>query len=331
MAEHCAVHGATESVARCGWCAARMCDACFRFAVAGAPICVRCAHERATRARRRVSLGVFTALVSIGGAGVLGVRVADAEWALPLALLTALLGAVLGVLLVGAGVKHARAQPALQRREELTAWTPRLAAHARAARARRALAALAPSLSARSTALAALAAMVFSSVSFPALLRLPRWLELEAVLALWWLGTTLGLFVLLYRGYRIEDDHFFQAADVPRISSGLESVDPSGCETGCGDGCGDVLGMIALALAAALLAVCSLFVAWLLVELALPLLFLAFYSAVLLALRRAARDRHDCPGRWLPSLRWAITWSSLYLAPIAALLWVLHRSVPALR
>lgn len=115
MAEQCAVHGATESVAACGWCAVRMCDACFRFAVAGAPICVRCAHERATRARRRVSLGVFTVLVSIGGAAVLGVRVADAGWALPLAGLTALLGAVLGARLLSEGMK---------RREEVIAWTP---------------------------------------------------------------------------------------------------------------------------------------------------------------------------------------------------------------
>jgi hypothetical protein len=92
-----------------------MCDACFRFAVAGAPICVRCAHERATRARRRVSLGVFTVLVSIGGAAVLGVRVADAGWALPLAGLTALLGAVLGARLLSEGMK---------RREEVIAWTP---------------------------------------------------------------------------------------------------------------------------------------------------------------------------------------------------------------
>jgi len=313
-----------------------MCDACFRFVVASAPICVRCAHERSTRARRRIALGVFTALVSLAGAALVGVRTSDQEWGLTLAALTALLGVLAGLLLAIDGVKHARALPALQRREDVPNVVPRQARHARSARARRALAALSPSISGRSTALAVLAAAAFCSVCFPALLRLPRWLELEIVLGACWALGTLGLFVLLYRGFRIADDHFFLAADVPdtgRVFKGLTNADPGcdGCGANCGDGCGDVFALLGVALVAGLLALASLFVAWLLVELAIPLVFLVFYWALLLALRRAARDRHDCPGQLLTSLRWAITWSSLYFAPIAALVWLVHRALPALR
>src|SRR5262245_44799322 len=114
----CAVHGASESVASCGWCATHMCDVCFRFVVVDAPICVRCAHERTPRARRRVALGVFTLLVSLGIAGLVGKRVTSTDWGLQIALATGLVGTAVGLLLALAGMKQAQALPALQPREE---------------------------------------------------------------------------------------------------------------------------------------------------------------------------------------------------------------------
>jgi hypothetical protein len=309
-----------------------MCDACFRFVVAGAPICVRCAHERATRHQRRVSLGVFTGLASIGLAGLLGIRFGNTELSLPIAIATGFLGVACGLLLALAGAKHAREQEPVQRREDVMSRAPSRVPRVRVARARRAVAALSPGISAQTTAMAVLAAMIFSIVSFPALLHLPGWLELEIVLAIWWLAGTLALCALLYRGYSIVDDHFFQAPRIPRVRSAADTIgDVSGCDLGCSDGCDEVVALIGLALAAALLVACSFFVAWLLVELALPLVFLVFYSAVLLVLRRASRDRHDCRGRIFTSLRWAVTWSSLYFTPIAGLVWALHRILPGLR
>jgi hypothetical protein len=324
----CAVHGAEPSVTHCASCDASMCDACFRFLVRFEPSCVRCAYEIRTRARRRISLGVFVGLVAVGGAAVGGIRI-DHSLAVPVAALTGLLGLGLGIWLVHGALAEDPAAQLKARTDELPA--PGVTAsrqRIRAARARRAVAALAPAISGRATVLGILAAMAFAAVSFPVGLRLPRWVEVEVVLAAWWLMATVALCTLLYRGYRVEDDHFFYAPRLPDHAAKFwkDGADcSSGCDPGCAaDGCEGAVALIGVVLIAALITLLSLVVAWLIVELALPLAFLAFYVTLLAAVRRVARDRHDCRGRLGASLRWGALWSTLYFAPPALVVWMIR-------
>ena len=299
-----------------------MCDACFRFVVSGDPACVRCAHELRTRARRQKSFAISVALVALGAGALLWRRGEDWHvWAL------GGVGALAGVMLSGVLFTRLsrRAPPpeVARRTDELPRGDVAVSAAAiRAARRRRLAALLTPSLSGRSTALFVLAAMAFAAIAFPVALRLPRWLELEVVLGAWWsIGFAL-LSTVLYRGYRLEDDHFFHAPGMDgQTRDAFKGFDPSGgCDPGgFAGGCDDIAGgFIALA-ALVVFLFAILVVAWLVVELAIPLAFVAFYVLAVAAIRRAARDNHACRDRLGRSLLWGATWSTLYFAPLAAI------------
>jgi len=65
---------------------------------------------------------------------------------------------------------------------------------------------LAPPVSGTMAAFVVVSALVITAATTSTLLRLPRWLELELVLAGWWLTWTVALSVLLYRGWRVAED-----------------------------------------------------------------------------------------------------------------------------
>jgi len=273
-------------------------------------------------------------------------------------------GAVFGVLSVGLAVWIGRTgrvgDAALILHEREIDAEPTFAAamgggHPYRAAARRVVAAAAPKLSGGATASVVATALVLAGVAVPAALHLPRWIETEALLALVYVGLSGALSVLLYRGYRIEDDHRFfaptppwrqlgreaaprPAAPRPSLAKGFSAdgcgdVQLAGCE-GCGEGCsgcgdvGEVVPMLAagalVILAAIGAAIALVFFSWLVVEVALPLAFLAFYEMLLFSLRRVARDRHGCEGVPLRSLVYGMLWSAVAVAPVAGLTFLLH-------
>ncbi len=300
---------------------------------------MRCAVELSTRDRRRMALGVLTLMVSVGVATVTWIRLAS-EYAAPFSVVFALFGVAVGLYLVWSRPAPYAADSVRRRLPGEGPAASEQAASEQAAsesdkrprkmRARRVVAALGPTLSARLTAYTAMVAMALTASAFPKLLHLPRWLEFEFVLAVWWLLGAVGLMVVLYRGLHVDDDHLFYAPG-PLTNAGpdlkwrscADGCDPS---SGCSDadGCDAGVALIALALAALAAVAVSLLVAWVVVEVVLPIAFLAFYATTTAALKRAAHDRHDCRGRMLKSIGWGVVWATAYVAPLALTLGVLH-------
>lgn len=312
-----------------------MCDLCFRFWIDDRPACVHCARELSTRARRRIALGVFTALVSFGAAWLASVRDPH-ERLLPIAFMV--VGLIMA--LFAARPRSTQASRTMRERgpyEQPPALSSNTPPHARLARARLLLAALAPQLSGRLTALSVLAAGALTALSFPRMLHMQRWVELELVVLSWWAMAFVGLTVVLYRGLRVDDDHIFYAPGNPlNTLRASRSKRGSSCNTSsCLDGCnfdagGDELLFVVFALLLLLCAAVAMFLfSWLIVEIVLPLAFLGFYKATTGALRRATHDRHDCKQDWATSLRWAAIWSTLYIAPFAAILYLMHKIAAA--
>lgn len=310
-----------------------MCDACFRFLALLKPICVRCAHERKTRARRRVSLGVFVALISLGGTWLFWTQNDSALRYGTALFLFACAGLVVGVGMAIHALRTEEPSAGVARRTASDDWTASSVSRGemRRARVRRVIANLSPTISGRGTALATLTTMAVTAALFPRLLHKARWVEFELVLLAWWILGVIALSVLLYRRYQIEDDHFFQTPSRLKADGlgGMEHAGDCGCDLGMNAGCDGIVGAaVALAIGAvALLA--SLLAAWLVVELLIPLVFITFYVTTLAGIQRAARDRHDCEGNLLRSLRWAVTWATIYIAPTATTVWLLHRILPA--
>jgi hypothetical protein len=178
------------------------------------------------------------------------------------------------------------------------------------------------------TATLLLACMVVVSVAVPGLLHRPRWIEAELVIAAWWAIWTVTLSVLLYRGWRLSDDHVLAPPRVPwdrsqkdGKSDVLTDAVSWGCDPiGCGAlaGCGETAFVVTL-VAAILGAV------WLMVELALPGLFFLAYYLVRTSLARVANDHHDCESQLGRAVVWGMVWASAYAAPLALVIFVAHR------
>ena len=90
-----------------------------------------------------------------------------------------------------------------------------------------------------------------------------------------------------------------------------------GCSGADGEGCIAAI-VVVVALGAAL------GIAWVFVELAMPLAFFLLYAVLMRAIRRAASDRRGCAGDLAKSLGWGALWATIYVLPIAALTWVVH-------
>jgi lysylphosphatidylglycerol synthetase-like protein (DUF2156 family) len=204
------------------------------------------------------------------------------------------------------------------------------------AQVRRMVLAVSPRISGKATALVVVLSLVAAAVLVPASVRLPRWIEAELVIGLWWLVMAVTLVVLLYRGFRLKDDLvYFMPWDRPaseknegpapgparKRSSGWSAG--SGCDPGfdCSGADGEgVIGVVVVGLAL----VVAFGAAWLVVEIAMPLVFFLMYSLLMRAIRRAARDQRGCEGELSRSLGWGVIWATIYVVPIALLTWGAH-------
>jgi hypothetical protein len=151
--------------------------------------------------------------------------------------------------------------------------------------------------------------------------RLPRWINFEIVLALWWSVWLVVLTWLLFTGRLVTDDH---QLGKPRrwfqfdFSDLLPSLDPWDLifTNKLGDwmfGC--ALGVLLLAIVA---------VVWILIELAIPAILFLLYFVTRGMLAQVVNDRHHCKGRLGRALSRGFLWATVYTAPLAAAVWYVH-------
>lgn len=326
----CGNHPRREALVRCGACARALCDECYRFRVDGRPTCARCAYESSTRSARRASLAVsFVGICA--GVLVFAERRYDVWSRSPVEVVLG--GIAASVITAAIALSGRGAQVTVDNRdpeEPVAEALPQRGASGYRVNARRLLQAAAPRLSGRSTALVLLACLAASAVLLPASVHLPRWVEVELVLALWWVIVAGALTTLLYRGFRLRDDVvYFTPWSRPAAVKGDAPAAPAG-KTGCAgwadglSGCGGdgegLLVMLALAVVLGL----ALGAAWVLVELALPLVFFLMYWLFMRAIGRVANDRHGCEGSLARALGWGLGWATLYVLPVALATWALH-------
>jgi hypothetical protein len=183
---------------------------------------------------------------------------------------------------------------------------------------RRASRLVASPLSGLWTSVSLLGCMLTAAVAVPWLLRLPKWIEAEAVIAIWWGLWCCILTVLLYRGWRLSDDHVLASSRVrgnrPPARAASEDGGPSWLDLGGGD---ELLIVLLLALVFG--------AAWLVVELAVPGLFFCAYLLVRTSLAHVANDRHGCEGQLGRALGWGVLWSTLVALPLAACVLLAHQ------
>lgn len=337
--DRCPDHPAVRARARCATCDRLLCNECYRFRLDERPACARCAYESATRARRRVSFASAFLCVTWGGAvwATRRFELWDEH-----AVLLVLFGAVaLVVAALIARTAQGERQPALENRDPDEEAAPELDHRGNPfrANARRALLAASPRVSGRATAMILVASLAASATLLPASMKLPRWLEVEAVLAAWWAIVATTLVVLLYRGFRLRDDWVYLSPwnrpNLPSNAAPATSAKPAARSRwydGCSplDGCSGLDGEGFLgALVIGLAVLVGLGVSWVFVELVMPVAFLLMYALFMRAIGRVANDRHGCEGRALAAMGWGALWATLYVCPIALLTWALHASVAA--
>lgn len=316
-ATSCAAHPTLSALARCQRCNTTLCDDCFRLWADGKPCCDACAAElQAGPGSRWPFATVFLALaltLAYGGYRLEGQHPSLEIW-LPVAVIGALVALGIGW---SSPKPDARPTVVFLEREAEVAPDPQLlerAAHPYRARIARVARRVVP-LSGRATALVMTAAMLLTAVALPLGAHLPYWVEAELVLASWWLGVSAFFSWLLYSGRRLTEDHRVKV-ELPKPGAGLDrrgTTLESGCAQagGCAEG---LVVVVLLALAAAM--------AWLLVEVVIPLAVFAVYYFVTRGIGRLARDRHDCRGHVGRSLGYGFLWSTLYALPIVLLIGV---------
>lgn len=329
----CGDHPLRPAAVRCATCQRALCDDCFRFRMDGRAACARCAYEASTRRARRASLAVTFLGISAGG-GLWAAQRYDLWHEAPLSMLFGgVCALVVAVVIVASG--NSRETPAIERRDPDEGPIDEFSSDTRGgvfrARARRVLMAASPRVSASATALVLFASLAATAVALPAALRLPRWVEAELVLGMWWSLVAVTLAVLLYRGFRLRDDFVYFAPWDRPAKPDAPPADPPASRGSRFDGCwgidgcsgldaeGCVVGaVVAVALAAAF------GLAWVFVELAMPLLFLVMYGLFMRAIGRVANDRHGCEGDLPKALGWGALWSTAYVLPVAVLTALLH-------
>lgn len=192
-----------------------------------------------------------------------------------------------------------------------------------------------PAVSGKVSVLWLVVCFVLSAVLAPMVLRLPRWIEFEIVVGLWWGVWLITLTWLLFQGWHVSDDHawtprrsFFssgqkQKKEGERSNASSESSRSSWMDIfdawdfDFGEGCGSVLAAIA--------AILFLFLAaWFLIEFGLPGLAFVLYFCVRGMLARVVNSGGFCRGNLPLALMIAGAWATLYTAPVALAVWLIH-------
>jgi hypothetical protein len=324
----CPAHPGAAANATCRSCARGLCLECWRRDVDGSPWCEPCIEllERRTP----------SVLYLAGGALVLalfGLLVPT------LALDTTVRWCVFGVGALVTGTTTARLYRSADRRRLAHEIRPREvrlddatrgdAPYRGGPRLRRVARKLAPPISGALATLVVGSALALTAAIVPAVLHLPRWLEVEAVLVLWWAVWALVFTALLFRGRRIARDvGELREEPLPEVRERrwidwLDWPDATIFDAGDPDGCLLVLGVM-------LASVVLYGAAWIAAELVVPILLLIIYTVLCHALASVANDRHRCEGNLVRASSWGATWAFLYTAPIAALVWLAHAALAAL-
>ena len=191
-----------------------------------------------------------------------------------------------------------------------------------------------PRTSARRTALVMSACLAFTGAAVPFALHLPRWVEMEAVLAGWWLIWAVILTVVARRGAELVDDH----ALVIRLPWSPSPLAPARARATLTDEpprsswwskIGDLLSFpsdleaLVFVVGLAIVLGVALAGAWLVIEVVAPVLFAVAYFGVVRALRQAAAYR----GSTVRATMAGTGWATAYVGPMALLVWLVHRVV----
>lgn len=175
--------------------------------------------------------------------------------------------------------------------------------------------------SSRATAIVVVACLAFTAAIVPFALHRSRWVELEMVLAGWWLVWAVVLSWVARRGAVFADDHTF-AITSPFTSVRRWAKKPADWTFSFGDllaGLSDIDGLVLLVVLPVLLPI-VFFAAWFVVELVVPVLFFVAYIGVVRALRHAAAYRAS-PER---AVLGGVAWATAYVAPLAVVVWICH-------
>jgi hypothetical protein len=187
-----------------------------------------------------------------------------------------------------------------------------------------------PRLSGKASAAWLVVCFGLTALLIPMVLRLPRWVDFEVVLAVWWVIWLALLTRLLYTGQRVADDHrmgeprnWFSFSKAKREEAkkdgnlswwdgffwGSMFTDGEGVAVGCLV----VLGLIAL-----------VGLAWFLIEVAIPLVLFLLYVLTRGMLAQVINDRHHCRGRLGRALGWGLVWSTVFTVPLATAVLFIH-------
>jgi hypothetical protein len=174
-----------------------------------------------------------------------------------------------------------------------------------------------PRVSGKLAALWLALGLALAALLVPMVFRLPRWVDAEIVLAIWWVAWFAVLARFLYTGTRVTHDHEWRP---PRNwFKGMGEPSPGSWLEGClwfpaeSEGCLIIVGLVAV-----------FFLAWFVIEVAIPGLMLLVYAIARGMLAHVANDTHHCRGHLAKSVGWAAVWATLYTAPYAAAVWMVH-------
>ena len=319
--KQCDNHPLEPAVTVCSSCRRPLCPECWRRNVNGNPWCELCLHHlTSTGGRLAVAVTFFLVCTGVAALGWRWESAHSHERSLPFWISFAVIACAASIYLA---VK--KTKPGEMRIEARPNETPTVQPSAKVGRPyraafRNASRIVASPVSGVWTATLLLACMFVAAITLPGLLHLPRWIEAEVVIVVWWAVWTTTLGVLLYRGFRLSDDHVLALPRAPwarseeskrkanDVADALSGCDPTGGVDA--DGCAVVAVVVVLLIA-------SLAAVWLLVELAVPALFFLAYLLVRTSLARVANDHHGCEHRLGRALWWGTVWASAYALPLA--------------
>lgn len=189
-------------------------------------------------------------------------------------------------------------------------------------------------ISGKGTAALLVLCLLITAILVPFILRLPVWIEFEIVLTFWWLIWLVILTTLLYQGWRVSNDH---ATHDPRnwltgkklfagkkFEAGSREPSRSSLLNDLFSGLGSLSGVNGEGCLFLLMILVLVAGIWLLFELALPAIFFMLYAVSRGMIAQVTNDRHRCRNQLGRSLIWGFTWATLYTAPLALTVWMVH-------
>lgn len=197
----CAEHPDVAAIAHCDSCDRAMCGECWGQTIDGEPVCDACV-PLLTRPIPVVVPVVAAAVLILVALRIGWLLKAGGTWTwVGLGFVVPVVGVAAWRLTVRANAR--RAERSVAQRSSGPARVQGHPYRGAMARIRRRLA---PPVSGAMAVFVVGCALVATAASVPALLHLPRWIEIELVLAAWWLVWTVALSLLLHRGWRVAGD-----------------------------------------------------------------------------------------------------------------------------